>query len=87
MSDVNANIKVSIDSSQALSELKSLQRQISLFHTNIAKSSAQAALAQRTLQTDLLNAINATGRFSAEMRTIKTSTEAFTNSLEKINLA
>ena len=42
MSDVNANIKVSIDSSQALSELKSLQRQISLFHTNIAKSSAQA---------------------------------------------
>ena len=83
MSDVNANIKVSIDSSQALSELKSLQRQISLFHTNIAKSSAQAALAQRTLQTDLLNAINATGRFSAEMRTIKTSTEAFTNSLEK----
>jgi len=83
MSDVNASIKVSIDSSQALSELKSLQRQISLFHTNIAKSSAQAALAQRTLQTDLLNAINATGRFSAEMRTIKTSTEAFTNSLEK----
>lgn len=83
MSDVNANIKVSIDSSQALSELKSLQRQISLFHSNIAKSSAQAALAQKTLQTDLLNAINATGRFSAEMRTIKTSTEAFTNSLEK----
>ena len=83
MSDVNASIKVNIDSSQALSELKSLQRQISLFHTNIAKSSAQAALAQRTLQTDLLNAINATGRFSAEMRTIKTSTEAFTNSLEK----
>jgi TP901 family phage tail tape measure protein len=83
MSDVNANIKVSIDSSQALSELKSLQRQISLFHNNIAKSSAQAALAQQTLQTDLLNAVNATGRFSAEMRTVKTSTESFTNSLEK----
>jgi TP901 family phage tail tape measure protein len=82
MADVNANIDINIDSSNALSQLKALQRQISQFHTSIAKSSEAAALAQKGLQKNLLNSINSIGAFSAEMRTVKTSAEAFTNSLE-----
>jgi TP901 family phage tail tape measure protein len=35
------------------------------------------------MQQNLINSINATGKFSAQMRTIKTSTESFTNALEK----
>ena len=83
MADVNANIDINIDSSNALSQLKALQRQISQFHTSIARSSEAAALAQKGLQKNLLNSINAIGSFTAEMRTVRTSAESFTNSLEK----
>ena len=83
MADVNANIDINIDSSAALAQLKSLQRQIAQFHTSIAKSSETAALAQKSLQKNLLGSINAIGGLTAEMRTVKTSAESFTNSLEK----
>ena len=83
MADVNANIDINIDSSAALAQLKSLQRQIAQFHTSIAKSSETAALAQKNLQKNLLGSINAIGGLTAEMRTVKTSAESFTDSLEK----
>ncbi len=83
MADVNANIGVNIDTSNALSQLKALQRQISQFHTSIAKSSETAALAQRDLQRNFINGVNAIGAFSAELRTIKTTAESFTDALEK----
>jgi TP901 family phage tail tape measure protein len=83
MADVNANIGVNIDTSEALAQLKALQRQISQFHTSIAKSSESAALAQRDLQKNFLNSVNAIGAFSAELRTVRTTAESFTDSLEK----
>lgn len=82
MADVNANIGVNIDTSLALAQLKSLQRQISQFHTSIARSSETAALAQKSLQKNFLNSVNAIGSFSAELRTVKSTTESFTSSLE-----
>ena len=83
MADVNANIGVNIDTSAALAQLKALQRQISQFHTSIAKSSESAALAQRDLQKNFLNSVNAIGAFSAELRTVRTTAESFTDSLQK----
>jgi TP901 family phage tail tape measure protein len=83
LADVNANIGVNIDTSEALAQLKSLQRQISQFHTSIAKSSESAALAQRDLQKNFLNSVNSIGAFSAELRTVKTTAESFTDSLQK----
>jgi TP901 family phage tail tape measure protein len=83
MADVNANIGINIETSEALSQLKSLQRQISQFHTSIAKSSETAALAQRNLQRNFINGINSIGAFSAELRTVKTTAESFTDALEK----
>ena len=83
MSDINTNISVNIDTSGALGQLKALQRQISTFHTSIAKSSQTASLAQADLQKNFLNAVNGIGAFSAELRTVKTSAENFTSSLEK----
>jgi len=82
MADVNANISVNIDTSTALAELKSLQRQLALFHSSVAKSSAAASLAQGQLQRELLNTVNATGKFAATMVNIRTSTESFTHALE-----
>ena len=86
MADVNANIGVHIDTSAALAELKNLQRQLATFHQSIAKGSAASALAQKNLQTNLLNSINATGQFSAQMGLVRTSTESFTHALEKNKL-
>ncbi len=83
MADVNANIGVNIDTSNALSQLKALQRQISQFHTSISKSSEAAALAQRDLQRNFINSVNSIGNFSAELRTVRTTAESFTDSLEK----
>ena len=82
MADVNANIDVNINTSEALAQLKSLQRQISQFHTSVAKSSESAAIAQKSLQRNLLNSINSIGAFSAEFRNVKTTAESFTASLE-----
>jgi TP901 family phage tail tape measure protein len=83
MADVNANIGVNIDTSDALNQLKNLQRQISQFHQSVAKSSSTAAIAQRDLQRNFVNSVNAIQGFSAELRTVRTSAESFTNSLQK----
>ena len=83
MADVQSNIQVNIDTSEALSSIKLLQRQISAFHTSMAKSGAAAAAVSSNLQQNLVNSLNATGKFAADMRTIRTSTESFTNALEK----
>jgi TP901 family phage tail tape measure protein len=87
MSDVNANIGVQIDTSSALTELKNLQRQLANFHASIAKTSAAATAAQKGLQTNLLNSINATGKFTATMGNVRTSTESFTHALESNKLS
>ena len=87
MSDVNANIGVQIDTSQALAELKSLQRQLAVFYSSISKSSAAAVNAQRNLQLNLLSSINASGKFAATIGSIRTSTESFTHALENNKLS
>jgi len=83
LADVNAEIGVNIDTSGALAQLKALQREISRFHASVAKSSDAAALAQRDLQKNFLNGVNAIQGFSAELRTVKTTAENFTDSLER----
>jgi len=83
LADVNAEINVNIDTSGALAQLKALQREISRFHTSVAKSSDAAALAQRDLQKNFINGVGAIRGFSAELRTVKTTAENFTDSLER----
>ncbi len=86
MADVQSNIHVNIDTSDALASLKLLQRQISAFHTQMSKSGAAASAVAANQAQNLMNSINATGKFQATMRTVATSTEYFTNALEKNKL-
>jgi TP901 family phage tail tape measure protein len=86
MADVQSNIHVNIDTSDALASLKLLQRQISAFHTQMSKSGAAASAIAANQAQNLMNSINATGKFQASMRTVATSTEYFTNALEKNKL-
>ena len=83
MADVESNIQVNLDASQALAQLKALQRQLSNFHSSIAATSAQAAKAQAGLQTNLINSINATGKFRASLQEVRSTADSFTDSLER----
>jgi hypothetical protein len=85
--DANANIRVDIDTAAALANIKNLQRQISTFHASLAKSGAAASASSLQLQQSLLNGINRTGQFSASIKNVKTTTESFTNALEKNKLS
>jgi TP901 family phage tail tape measure protein len=83
MADIESKIKVDIDTSQALSNIKFLQQQISAFQQAMAKAgSANAALAQQ-MQKNLVDSINGTGKFQANIQGIQTVSERFTSSLEK----
>jgi len=86
MADIQSNIKVNIDTSNALEQIKLLQSQISAFHTQMGKGGAAAAAQAAQLRQSLINGINATGKFNAQMTTVKTSTEYFTQALEKNKL-
>jgi TP901 family phage tail tape measure protein len=83
MADVESNINVNIDTSNALAAIKRLQSEISAFHTSMARGGAQAAATSSQLQKELVNSLNATGNFSAGFRNVKSSADAFTTSLEK----
>jgi TP901 family phage tail tape measure protein len=85
--DANARIRVDIDTAAALANIKNLQRQISAFHTSLAKSGAAASASSMQMQQSLLNSINRTGQFSATIKNVKTTTDSFTNSLEKNKLS
>jgi len=87
MADVNANIGVNIDTSDALNQLKNLQRQISQFHQSVAKSSSTAAASQRDLQKNFISSINSIQGFSAELKTVRSTAESFTDALEKNKLS
>jgi TP901 family phage tail tape measure protein len=86
MADVQSNINVNINTSGALASLKQLQRQISAFHTQMSKSGTAANAVAGNQAQNLMNSINATGQFQASMRNVSTSTEQFTNALEKNKL-
>jgi len=83
MADIQSNIRVNIDTAEALAAIKALQRQISTFQKEMATSSAANALAAKNLQKSLIDDINATGKFSASLKTISSTTDTFTRSLEK----
>jgi len=86
MADVESNIHVNIDTSDALASLKLLQRQISAFHTQMAKSGTAASAVAANQAQNLMNSINATGQFQASMRSVTSSTESFTDALERNKL-
>jgi TP901 family phage tail tape measure protein len=87
MSDFESKIDINIDAGQALAAIKTLQRQISDFHTSLAKGSATANIKSLQMQQTLVDTINSTGQFSAQMKTVASSTQAFSTALEKNKLS
>ena len=87
MSDVNANISINFDTGQALASLRQLQAGLSRFNQSLTQGNVAAANAQKGLNDQLMQAINATGKFVATQKNIATSTSSFTSALEKNQLS
>ena len=87
MSDVNANIGINFDTKQALANLRQLQAGLSRFNQSLTQGNIAAANAQKGLNAQLMQSINATGKFVASQKEIRTSTRSFTDALEKNQLS
>jgi len=87
MSDFESKINIDIDAGGALAAIKALQTKISDFHSSLAKGSATANIKSLQMQQTLIDTINSTGQFSAQMKTVASSTQTFTTALEKNKLS
>ena len=87
MSDVNANIGINFDASNALAQLRQLQAGLSKFNQALIQGNAGAMNAQKGLNDSLMQAINASGKFSASQKMVSTSTASFTEALERNKLS
>jgi hypothetical protein len=87
LSDVNANIGINFDTSNALAQLRQLQAGLSRFNQSLTQGNVAAMNAQKALNSQLMQAINATGKFVATQKDVATSTSSFTQALEKNQLS
>lgn len=83
MADIESNINLDINTSSALANLRLLQREISQFQQVMSKTGAISSSKLADMQQNLINGINSTGKFTATLQRVTTTTESFTNSLEK----
>jgi len=87
MADIESNIRFGVDTSDAIASIKALQAQISAFQKQMASSSVANAESARKLRRGLIDDLNATGQWSASIKTIKSTSDSFTNALEKNKLS
>jgi len=86
MTDIRSDIIINVDTSVGIAEIKNLQRQISELNAQLLKSGAQQARSAQNIQRNLINNINATGQFAANVKTISSTAESFTTALERNKL-
>jgi TP901 family phage tail tape measure protein len=85
--DIQSNIKINVDTASAMDSIRLLQNQISAFHTQMSRMGAATSADARNLQQNLINSINSTGAFTANMTKVRTTAEQFSLSLEKNKLS
>jgi TP901 family phage tail tape measure protein len=85
--DVNANIRVDIDTSEALNGLRQLQTQISNFNKSVIQSNASAAAAQRSMLSTMNAQIGASRQFSTSITSVETSFGRLQNSIDRNKLS
>ena len=85
--DIQSNIRINVDTTSAMDSIRLLQNQISAFHQQMSKMGAASVADSRNMQQNLINSINSTGQFAANITKIKTTAEQFSYSLEKNKLS
>ena len=87
MADINSNIFINIDTAQAMSALRALDKQLSAFNRSMIVGSRAAQAAQADFTRSLLHNVNATGAFTGSMAKMTTSTDQFSERLERGRLS
>jgi TP901 family phage tail tape measure protein len=87
MADAEANINISVDATRAIGTLKALQAQLSNTYAAMSKGGAAAQAQVGQLSQNLVNSINASGKFAASFTNLSSTTDSFTNALEKNKLS
>jgi TP901 family phage tail tape measure protein len=87
VSEVNANINIGIDSSNAIASLRSLQNQISNFNQSVISSNAAAVASQKSLNATLIAQVGATRQFSTNITNVQTSVSRLGNAIDKNKLS
>jgi len=85
--NVNANIRVDLDTSDALASLRNLQNQISLFNKSVIQSNATAVAAQKSMLSTLSAQIDSTRQFTASMVNVETSVSRLGRTIDKNKLS
>jgi TP901 family phage tail tape measure protein len=87
MADVNSNIFINIDTAQAMSALRGLDKQLSAFNRSMIVGTKAAQAAQADFTRSLLHNVNATGAFTGSMTKMSTATDQFTERLQRGRLS
>lgn len=85
--EVNANININLDTSQALSSLRTLQNQISTFNQSLIASNTAAVASQRSMISTLTAQIGATKAFSTQMVSVESSVSRLGTAIDKNKLS
>jgi TP901 family phage tail tape measure protein len=87
MADINSNIFINIDTAQAMSALRALDKQLSAFNRSMIVGTRAAQAAQADFTRSLLHNVNATGAFTGSMAKMTTATDQFAERLDRGRLS
>lgn len=85
--EIKTNIRIDVDTSDALASLKTLQSQISTFNQSVIQSNAQAVATQKKITSDLVAQIGATRQFTTSITNIESSVSRLGKSIDKNKLS
>lgn len=85
--DTNSNIFINIDTSQAMAQLRALEKELTALNRALIVGTKTATQAQSKYAQSLLHNVNATGQWTASMTRMKTATEQFSTSLDRSKLS
>jgi TP901 family phage tail tape measure protein len=85
--DTNSNIFINIDTSQAMTQLRLLEKELTALNRSLIVGTKTAAAAQAKYAQSLLHNVNATGQWSASMTRMSTASEQFATRLDRQRLS
>jgi TP901 family phage tail tape measure protein len=85
--DTNSNIFINIDTSQAMTQLRLLEKELTTLNRSLIVGTKTAAAAQSKYAQSLLHNVNATGQWTASMTRMSTASEQFAKNLDRQKLS
>jgi TP901 family phage tail tape measure protein len=85
--DVNSNIFINIDTTQAMAQLRALEKELTALNRALVVGTKTASQAQSKYAQSLLHNVNATGQWTASVGRMRTASEQFASSLDKSKLS